>query len=344
MNGMNRSLPWLLGIVLLTIATNAVAEEDFYKGKQIKIISSSATTYADYSRILAKYMPRYIPGQPTIIVQIMSGASGLTAANYLYFSAPRDGTVLAGTHGQIPTEPLLNPESAHFDANKFSWIGSMTRDTFVGYVWHTSPVQSLEETKTRELLVGGQAVGSMSVDMSVLAKELFGLKFKIITGYNGATETKLALERGEINGHIGTVWSDIKRSNADWLADKKIKVITQFGYKPHPDLPDVPLFIDLAKTPEDRQVLDLMLARQEMAKPYYGPPDVPADRLAILRNAFDATMKDPDYLADMRQNRLISEQPMGWQEMTALVARLQQTPPEIVSRFKAAFDKFRAGE
>jgi len=341
---MNRELSRLLGLVLCAIATHAVAAEEFYKGKQIKIISSSATTYADYSRILAKYMPRYIPGQPTIIVQIMPGASGLTAANYLYSSAPRDGTVIAGTHGQIPTEPLLNPENVHFDANKFSWIGSVTRDTFVGYVWHTSPVQSLEEAKTKQLLVGGQAVGSMSVDMAILGRELFGLKFKIITGYTGATETKLALERGEINGHFGTVWSDVKRSNADWLRDNKIKVITQFGFKPHPDLPDVPLFIDLAQTQEERQALELMLARQETAKPYFGPPDIPADRLEILRNAFDATMKDPDYLAEMASNGLISEQPMGWQEMTELVARLQQTPPIVVNRLKAAFDKFRNGE
>ncbi|HWG04449.1 MAG TPA: hypothetical protein VG271_05495 [Beijerinckiaceae bacterium] len=341
---MNPHLPRLLAILLCAIVTNAAAAEDFYKGKQIKIISSSATTYADYSRILAKYMPRYIPGEPTMIVQIMPGASGLTAANYLYASAPRDGTVIAGTHGQIPTEPLLNPGSVHFDANKFSWIGSVTRDTYIGYVWHTSPVQSLEETRTKELLVGGQAVGSMSVDMPILGRDLFGLKFKIITGYTGATETKLALERGEINGHLGTVWSDVKRSNADWLRDKKIKVITQFGFEPHSELPDVPLFLDLARTPEEKQALELMLARQETAKPYFGPPDMPADRLAVLRNAFDATVKDPDYLAEMAANHLIVDRPMGWQEMTALVARLQQTPPGIVDRLKAAFDKFRAGE
>ena len=226
---MSRYLSQALGILLCALASAAVAE-DFYKGKQIKIISSSATVYADYSRALAKYMPRHIRGQPLMIVQIMAGASGLTASNYLYSSAPRDGTVIAGTHGQIPTEPLLNPQGVHFDANKLSWIGSVTRDTYVGYVWHTSSVQSLEETKTKELLVGGQAVGSMSVDMPILGRDLFGLKFKIITGYTGATETKLALQRGEINGHLGTVWSDVKRSNADWLRDKKIKVITQFGF------------------------------------------------------------------------------------------------------------------
>ena len=333
-----------LVLVFCAMAADPALAEDFYKGKQIKIISSSATTYADYSRIMAKYMPRYIPGQPTMIVQLMPGASGLIAANYLYSSAPRDGTVIAGTHGQIPTEPLLNPDNVHFDAMKFSWIGSVTKDTFVGYVWHTSPVQSLEEAKTKELLVGGQAVGSMSVDMPILGREFFGLKFKIVTGYTGATETKLALERGEINGHFGTVWSDVKRSNADWLRDDKIKVVTQFGFKPHPELPDVPLFIDLAKTPEERQALELMLARQETAKPYFGPPEIPADRLAILRTAFDATMKDPDYRAEMASAGLVVEQPMGWQEMTTLVGRLQQTPPSVVQRLKSAFDKFRDGK
>ena len=337
------TLTRLFGFVFCAIATHATAAEDFYKGKQIKIISSSATVYADYSRILAKYMPRYIPGQPTMIVQLMPGAAGLTAANYLYSNAPRDGTVIAGTHDQIPTEPLLNPANVHYDAMKFSWIGSVTRDIFVAYVWHTSPVQSLEEAKAKELLVGGQAIGSMAVDMAILARELFGLKLKVVTGYSGSAEANLAMERGEINGHFGTVWSDVKHRNADWLRDGKIKVITQFGFKARPDLPGIPLLIDLAQTEEDRQALELMLARQETAKPYFGPPDIPADRLEILRSAFDDTMKDPEYLAEMASNGLISEQPMGWQEMTALVARLQETPPTVVTRLTSAFDRFRNG-
>lgn len=330
-----------LAAVMLT-GSAASGQEDFYKGKQIKIIVSAPTTYADYARVLAQFMPRYIPGEPSIMVQVMSGAAGLIAANYTYNIAPRDGTVIAATHGHIPTEALINPKSVHYDISRMSWIGSATRDTYIGYVFKTWPVQTLEETRTKELLVGGQAIGSMSVDMAVLARDLLGLKFKIVTGYKGTEETKLAFARGEIGSHFGTLWSTVKKS--DWYRDGQITVLTQFGLSRHTDMPDVPLFVDLAKTPEDRGVLELMLARQETAKPYFGPPDIPADRLAMLRNAFDAAVKDPDYLAEMNRLNLVSDGPMGWQEMTALISRLQKTPPEILNRLHAIFDKARDGK
>jgi tripartite-type tricarboxylate transporter receptor subunit TctC len=333
---------------LITIAALALsgsvasAQEPFYKGKTVRIISSSSTNYGDYSRMLARYMPKYMPGEPTMIVQVMAGASGLAAANFIYSVAARDGTYFAGTHGQIPTEPLLNPKAATFDPTKFTWIGSITKDTFVGYVSKDSPVQSLEEAKTKEMLVGGQAVGSMSIDMAILGRALFGLKFKIVTGYKGSADTKLAVARGEINGHIGTVWSEIRKSDA--FRDKQIKVITQFGMKRHPDMPDVPLFIDLAKTDEQREMLELMLARQETAKPYFGPPDVPADRLKILRDAFDSVIKDRDFLADMEKAGMIVDQPLGWKEVTELVARLQKTPPQVVAHMNEIFENFREGK
>lgn len=329
-----------LAVAMATaVASAAQAQGDFYKDKTIRIISSSATNYGEYSRVLARNMPRHIPGNPTIIVQVMAGASGLIAANYLYTAAPRDGTYIAGTHGQIPTENLLNAKNVQFDPAKFNWIGSITKDTFVGYVSKSSPVLSLVEAKTKEMMVGGQAVGSMSIDMAILARELFGLKFKIVTGYKGSAETKLALARGEINGHIGTVWSEIKKS--DPYKNNDIKIITQFGFKRHVDMPDVPLFIDLAQNAEDRQLVELMLARQEMAKPYFGPPDIPADRLSMLRNAFDLTMKDPEFLADTERAGQIVDQPMSWQEITALVMKLQQVPPEVAQRLNGIFDTFR---
>lgn len=329
----------LPGAAALASTTAAHAQTDFYKDKQLRIISSSATNYAEYSRVLARHMQRHIPGQPVIIVQVMAGASGLIAANHLYTAAPRDGLVIAATHGQIPTENLLNAKNVQFDPVKFSWIGSITKDTFVGYVSKDSPVQSLAEAKLKELTVGGQAVGSMSIDMAILGRELFGLKFKIVTGYKGSADTKLALARGELSGHIGTVWSEIKKSDPYRL--KEIKIITQFGFKPHPELPDVPLFIDLAQNADDRQVIELMLARQETAKPYFGPPDIPADRLAILRNAFDATIKDPDYLAEAERLGMVVDQPMSWQEITALVKKLQEVPPSVARRLNDIFDKFR---
>ena len=340
---MHRLVFALLGFAAVLVTGSAASGQDsFYKGKQIKIIVSATTTYADYARMLARFMPRHIPGEPSMLVQVMSGAAGLVAANYMYNIAPRDGTVIAGTHGHIPTEALINPKAVQYDVNKVSWIGSATKDTYIGYAWKTGPVQSLEEIRTREFLVGGQAVGSMSVDMPILGRELLGLKFKIVTGYKGTEETKLAFARGEIDGHFGTLWSTVKKS--DWFREGRINVLTQFGFRRHPDMPDVPLFVDLAKTPEDRGVLELMLARQETAKPYFGPPDLPPDRLAMLRSAFDATVKDAEYLAEMSCLDMVTDGAMGWQEMTALIARLQKTPPEIINRLHKIFDNAREGK
>jgi tripartite-type tricarboxylate transporter receptor subunit TctC len=327
----------------LATAHPASAAEDFYKGKQITFVASGQGVYEGYARAIAKYMPKYIPGNPNIIVQLMTGAAGLQAANHVYNTAPQDGTVVAATHGHIPTAPQLNPNGARFDPNKFHWIGNATKDVFIGYVWHTAPAQSMEQAKTIELKMGGQAVGSMSIDMAILAKEMFGLKFKIITGYSGSQETKLAVEKGETDGHFGNAWTSIKTSNPEWLRDKKITIITQFGFKRHRDLPDVPLFIDLSKTAEDRQVLELMLARQETSKPYYMGPGVPADRVAILRAAFDKVMVDPEYLAECQRLGYDVEEPMNGQEVADLVARIQKTPPSVAERLLGYFDKFRKG-
>jgi tripartite-type tricarboxylate transporter receptor subunit TctC len=340
-----RTVPLSLAAIGLSLtATAAFAADDFYKGKNLTIIASGQGLYEDYGRIVGKHLVKFIPGNPNPVVQVMTGASGLTAANYIYNNAPKDGSVIVVTHGQIPTTPLLNPEGVRYDPVKFSWLGSATKDIFVGYCWATAPAKSMEEAKIIELKVGGQAPGSMSIDMGILAKELFGLKFKIITGYSGSNETKMAVEKGEIDCHFGNAWTSIKNSNPEWLAQKKINIIAQFGYKRHRELQDVPLFIDLATKPEDRQVVDLFLARQETAKPFYGPPGIPQDRLDILRAAFDKTMKDPDYLAEMKKLKLETEEPMSWQEALNVVSNLQKTPKSTVDRMYAIFEKFRQGK
>jgi tripartite-type tricarboxylate transporter receptor subunit TctC len=314
---------------------------DFYAGKQITVIASNTGSYEAFARILAKHMPRYIPGNPKMITQLMSGASGLQAANYTYNTAPRDGTVFTVTQGQVPFTPITNPNGARFDANKFSWIGSATKDTFIGYVWHSAKVQSLDDAKTTEALVGGQAVGSMSINMAILAKDMFGLKFKIITGYTGASETKLAVEKGEIDGHFGTDINSVKASNPNWFTEKKITIITQFGFQRDPEIPDVPLFIDLAKTQADRQLLEALLSGSELGKPFYGPPEIPADRLAVLRSAFDQTVKDPGFIGDLAREHFVVDQPMNGDAAAAIIKRVSATPPEVIQRMNDIFEKFR---
>ena len=326
--------------------TAAESGGDFYKGKQIQLVvgSTPGGVYDVYARLVAEHLPNHIPGKPTIVVQNMDGASGLKAAIFLNSVAPRDGTTILSTLSSVPTAPLFTPQAATFDVTKFSWIGSITKDPFVGYVWHTAPVKTLEDARTTEVIMGGNSVGAAGVDMAIIGRDFFGLKIKIVTGYAGAPEVKLAIENGEVHGTFANAWGDLKTQRAYWLREGKIRLIVQHGFEKHPDLPDVPLFIDLAKTPEDRQALELLLARQEFSKPYFGPPGMPAERLAILRHAFDDTMKDPAFLAAVQKARLAVDGPMSGEQLAAMVARLAATPRPVVQRIEQAFTNYNAGK
>jgi tripartite-type tricarboxylate transporter receptor subunit TctC len=346
-----RSIPSLAGLVLLggSLAGEALAAEagdDFYKGKQITLVTTAdaGSVYVTYARLLAQHLPDHLAGRPTMIVQMMPGASGLTGAYYLYNAAPRDGTVIGAVNANIPTAPLLNRDEAKFDVNKYSWLGSISRDPFVGFVWHTAPIKTLDEAKRTEVILGGQALGAASVDMAVLGKELFDLKIKIVTGYKSSGETKLALEKGEIQGVFGNLWTSLKTEKPDWIADQKIRIVTQFGFSKHPDLPDVPLFMDLATKPEDRQLLELLLSRQEFAKPFVAPPEVPPARLDMLRRAFDATLKDPKFLEDADKLKLPIDRPMTGEELATTTEALSRTPASAIKRLEDIFAGFRAGK
>lgn len=324
-------------------SARADAVSDFYKGKQLHIIVSSDAggAYDSYARLLAQVYANHIPGHPTIVVQNMPGASGLRTGNHMFKTAARDGTVIAGTHSSVPTAPLTSRSAATFEANQFSWIGSITSDPYVGYVWHTAPIKTLEEAKTTEVIMGGVSIGAAGVDMAIMAKEMFGIKFKIVTGYKSSTKVKLAMERGEIHGTFANAWSSIKASDPDWLRDNKIRMIVQHGFKKHPELPDVPLLMDFARTNEDRQALTFMLARQEAAKPYFGPPAVPDDRLTALRRAFDASIRDAKFIDLVAKAGVALDGPMTGEELAVLVAELSQTPEAVVERVNRMFTDFK---
>ena len=216
----SRIVPLTVAALILGLSAPASTAENFYKGKQIRLIVSAdaGTSYDLYARVLADVLPSHIAGQPVIIVQNMLGGSGLTAAGYMANVAARDGTVIAGVHSHIPTAPLLSRQGVQFDATKLSWIGSITSDPFVGFVWHTSPVQSLAEAKTKEVIMGGGGVGSASIDYAIIAKELLGFKFRIVTGYKSSADTKLAIERREIDGTFGNGWTSLKTAEPEWLS------------------------------------------------------------------------------------------------------------------------------
>ncbi len=333
------ALAMMIAIIAPGGAAHA-AEDEFYRGKQIRLILSSGPggVYDTYGRLIARFLPAHLPGRPTIVVQNFAGASGLRAANYLYNNAPRDGTVIAGVHNGIPTAPFEEPKQAHFDVNKLSWIGSISEDPFVGYVWHTSPVQRYEDAKKSGVVIGSASINSMGAKMAIVSNALFGTKFKLVIGYEDSSKVKLALEQGELQGTFANSWGDLKTQQPDWIRDKKVTIIIQHGYRKDPDLPNVPLIIDQVKNEGDRQALDLLLERQKFARPYVAPPGMPHDRLQLLRRAFDATARDPDFVKSVQAARLTVDNPMTGEQLTDEVARLSATPVAVMERLSKLFN------
>lgn len=333
--------------VTVALSSGAVvpqaAADDFYKGKEVHLIVSTAPggAYDGYARLLAPALADHLPDHPTVIVQNMPGAGGLKTANYIYAVAPRDGTVIAGTHSSVPTAPLMTPDAAKFDANKLSWIGSITSDPYVGYVWHTAPIKTLSDARTTEVTIGGISVGTAGVDIAILARDMFGLKLKIVTGYKGSGDVKLAMEKGEVQGTFANGWSSLKTAEPDWLRDKKVRIIVQHGFKKLPELPDVPRLIDFARTDADRQALFFALARQTIAKPYFGPPEIPAERLTTLRRAFDAGIHDPKFVAAATKVGFSLIDPMTGEKLAVLVRKLSETPPSVVRRINGMLKAFK---
>jgi tripartite-type tricarboxylate transporter receptor subunit TctC len=288
------------------------------------------------ARLLARHMGAHIPGNPVFIVQNQPGAGSVTMTSQLYASGPFDGTTIGAAFAGMPTIPLLQPGGSRFDPTKLIWLGNTNRETHVTYVWHTAPVQSLAEARSKELIVGAQAPGSSQVDFPLVADALLGFKFKIVAGYQSTTKINLALESGEVQGTIAA-WTTLKTLSSGWMADRKIKIIAQWALRQNPELPDIPNVLDAARTQAERDALRLVLARLDIGRPFFLPPNVPADRVAALRAAFDATMKDADYLAEADKLR-IDVDPLTGVELAALVVQISQTPAETVARVRAALE------
>ena len=332
----------LVLLIFLTAAAPAAAQQDdvaaFFRGKTLRLIVGVGvgSGYDINARLLARHMPAHIPGQPTIVVQNQPGAGSLTMTNALYHTGPFDGTVMGASFNGMPTTPLLQPTGARFDPVKLNWLGSTNRETQVMYVWHTAHAQALEDAQGREIVMGAQAPGSTQFDYPVLANKLFGFKFKVVTGYESTPKIHLAMESGEVHGTIAN-WSTLKAINSNWITEKKIRLLAQWALQKSPELGDVPLFLDLAKTEADRDALRLMLARLEYGRPFFLPPNVPAARIEALRRAFDATLKDPSYLAEAEKLK-IEVDPLSGEQVGALVEQVSRTPADIVARVRAAME------
>ena len=329
----------VVALIALLLCAPAFAQNDaasFFRGKTLRILVGSGvgSGYDITARTLARHLPDSIPGHPLVIVQNQPGAGGMTMTNALYASGPFDGTVIGAPFNGTPTMPLLQPQIARFDADKLIYLGSTNRETQVMYVWHTVPVQKLDDVKNTEVIMGAQAPGSTQYDYPMLLDRLLGYKFKLVTGYQSTPKIHLALESGEVQGTIAN-WSTLRALNSNWLAEKKIRLLVQWGIKTLPEIGDVPSIFDYLSTDADRAAVKLMVARLEFGRPFFLPPGVPADRVVALRAAFDATVKDPAFLAEAAKEKLDID-PLSGEQVQTLVEEVAHTPPDIVARVRQA--------
>jgi tripartite-type tricarboxylate transporter receptor subunit TctC len=326
-------------VALATIVgSSARADDDvasFYAGKTVQMLVATASGGGVdlIGRLVARHWQNHIPGKPTMVVQNMPGAGGMLMANNLFNTAARDGTVIGASLNGMPTGPLLQPKVARFDPTQFTWLGSMYRANNVAYVWHASPVQSLDDLKTKEAIIGTSGPGSGSYDLSLLSREVLGLKYKLVRGYKSSSEINIAMERGEIHAQI-VGWDSIKAQRPEWIRDKTITIIGHFSLEDPPDLRPFARIVDLARTESDRQALRLVLARQAHGRPYVLPPGVPVARVAALRRAFDATMRDPAFIADAKAMKVLVD-PMTGEAVQQLVEQVHRTTPAgVVERVR----------
>jgi tripartite-type tricarboxylate transporter receptor subunit TctC len=325
----------LLGLGLAAVSARADPVADFYQGRTLNLIigTSSGNDYDFRARLLARHLGRHIPGEPTIVPQNMPGVGGVKAANYLATIAPHDGTTLHMIMSNMMSSEAIGAQGVQFDTRKFFWVGNTTSSPNVTVSWYKSGVTSIEQVKTRELIVGAPG-GTAGVVYATAMNGLLGTKFKIVTGYPGGNEVNLAMERGEIDGRASNGWASWKSTHSDWVKDKKIIVLVQIGLKRAPDLADVPLLIELAKNDMDRQVLTFLSADTAIARALVTTPGTPPERVAALRRAFDATMQDPEFQAEA-DKMLLDITPMSGEDAQKIADSIVNTPPEVVARAKA---------
>jgi tripartite-type tricarboxylate transporter receptor subunit TctC len=327
----------LSAVLLVATPADAQPVADFYRGKTIQLLIgfSAGGNYDLSSRILARHIGRHIPGNPNVVPQNMTGAGSLRLANFLYNVAPKDGTTFGMVGRGISLEPLLGTQASKFDSRRYTWIGSVSHETSVCVSWRTSEIKSWNDFLSKPSTVGGQGPGSDDDMFTNMLRNIFGVKARLVAGYPGGNEINLAMERGEIDARCGWSWGAIKTTRFNWVTNKEINLLLQIALQKANDLPNVPLVTDYAKTDRDRQILQLILSRQQMAWPFTAPPDLPKDSADALRAAFDATMRDPEYLAEAKK-RGLEVNPMSGAAIDELIAKLYTTPSDVIAAAKAA--------
>jgi tripartite-type tricarboxylate transporter receptor subunit TctC len=326
----------ILGLTF-ALATTARANDvaEFYRNRSVTLFIgySVGGGYDAYGRVLARHLGKHIPGHPSVVAQNMPGAGSLRCANFLYNVAPQDGTAIGHFSRGLAMEPLIGTSPTQFDARRFTWLGNGTDEVSIFVTWYASPVKTWHDALTIPFTVAGEGSGSDPDIFSAVLKNAFGARLRLVSGYPGSAEVALAIERGEVDGRVGWSWSSLKLLKPDWVAQRRINIIAQLTLQKSTELDHVPLVLDFADTDRKRQILRLVLSRQSMARPFAAPPGLAEDRKQALRDAFDATMRDSEFLAEARQ-RGLEVNPVRGADIDKLVDELYRTPPDIVAEVR----------
>ena len=315
---------------------SAAAQENdvqFYEGKRVNLIvpSTSGSGYDVYARVVARFWSKHLGG-PTIVIQNMPGAGGIRAANFIYNVAVQEGLTIGQMQSIIPLEPFFENKQAQYEPAKFHWLGSPGAESSVFVIWHKVPVQSIEDARRHEMTIATAGAASTGAFYARVVSAMFGIKMRFVEGYQGVNEAFLAMERGENDGYPAIFWSTLKASHADWLHDKKIRLLLQYGGKPNPEIRDVPFATDLMRTDEDRRVMEIAAAPFALGRPFAVAPNVPQGRVNALRGTLEATFRDPEYLAECDRQRLECSDPVTGAEISESIARTYSAPEPVRRR------------
>ena len=334
-----KTIVGLTAAIVVAGASLAAAQtpEQFYKGKQMELAIGYPPAGSNdiYARVLARHLGKHIPGNPTIVPQNRPGAGSFLTLAYVYGVAPKDGSVIGIGAPTTPLDEKLGTQGVRFKTAELNWIGRIDSLINVVFLWHTSPVKSVADALKTEAKLSGTGVGSTVSIYPTVMNQVLGTKFKLIMGYKGSNDAQLAVERGEVEGH-STSWTAVKVAHPDWRPDKKINIIVQFSLKKHPEMQEVPTVVELARNDEERQVLSAVVNAAEIGTAFFTSPGVPADRVEALRRAFDATMKDPEFLAETEKTKL-TVSPLPGEDLQKLVADVASIPPDILEKVRAAY-------
>jgi tripartite-type tricarboxylate transporter receptor subunit TctC len=313
-------------------SADAAGVEDFYKGRNVQVVIgySVGGGYDAYARLLARYIGKHIPGTPSIVPQQMTGAGSIRSAKFIYSVAAKDGSVFGTFSRSLAIAPLMEKD-LDFDGRKFTWLGSVTDDTSVCVTWNSSAIKNWDDFLSKPAKFAGLGAGSDPDIWFLLYKNVFGAKGRLVSGYPGTNDAVLAMERGEVDGLCGVSWSTIKTRHAEWLTNKSVHILVQAALQKEADMQNVPLVTDLAKTQEQKQIINLLLASQSMARPFAAPPSIPADRKTALIAAFNDTMKDPDFLKEADKLHF-DVRPVTAKKIDEMLKDAYDTPKDVIAK------------